>query len=112
MPGYDPSEAEIQKIVYIIRHGEKIRDPNNATDYLYACLNDKGYARADHLVETFLTDNVQDLVVPDALFSFNYDNGNVDCRDPVDHIYRTQATLRPLGKALDIPINSHHGAKP
>jgi len=112
IPGMNPENDDVQKIVYIIRHGEKHRDPNNATAYLYACLSDKGYERADHLIETFITQNTQNLIVPAALFSFNYDNGDVDCRDPIDHIYRTQATLRPLGKVLDITIDNLRGAKP
>jgi len=103
-------DNKVQKVVYIIRHGEKIKDPHNATDYLYACLSDKGYSRADHLVTTFLHSS-QNLIIPNALFSFNYDN-HLDCLDPIHHIYRTEATLLPLSEALGISIDNTHGSKP
>jgi hypothetical protein len=123
----------IVKIVYIIRHGEKYWDPKNETAYKYACLSKKGYARADQLVSVFAgtestasttttttttspttaDDNDDDnhLITPNGLFSFNYDN-NLDCRDVFNGVYRTQATLHPLSKALKIPVNNITGSKP
>lgn len=109
-----------EKVVYIIRHGEKHRDPYNETAYYYACLSKKGYARANHLISVFgfgraepslfSNDDHQLISPPVALFSFNYDNGN-DCRDSAG-VYRTQATLMPLSNALGLPINNITGAKP
>jgi hypothetical protein len=119
----------IEKVVYIIRHGEKHWDPKNETAYKYACLSTKGYARADQLVSVFAgtksttsttspttaDDNNDDddthLITPNGLFSFNYDN-NLDCRDVSNGVYRTQATLHPLSMALKIPVNNITGSKP
>ena len=121
----------IEKVVYIIRHGEKHWDPKNETAYKYACLSTKGYARADQLVSVFAgtksttsttspttaDDNDDDddddthLITPNGLFSFNYDN-NLDCRDESNGVYRTQATLHPLSMALKIPVNNITGSKP
>lgn len=111
------SKSDIQKVVYIIRHGEKVRDPSNETAYKYACLSDRGRARAHHLAKTFAGGRDDGhpagrLVAPAALFSFNYDNGDLDCLDPSDDIYRTEATLRPLSERVGIPIDNRHGAKP
>jgi hypothetical protein len=118
--------AIVEKIVYIIRHGEKHWDPKNETAYKYACLSKKGYARANRLVSVFADaesttttspttdDNNNDdnhLITPNGLFSFNYDN-DLDCRDVSDGIYRTQATLHPLSNALQIPVNNITGSKP
>lgn len=91
------------KVVYIIRHGEKIWVPWNKTAYLYACLSQQGYSRAYNLLSVFSATS--------ALFSFNYDDGDLDCRTSQGY-YRAQATLAPLGDALDLQINNSTGSKP
>ena len=50
-------------------------------------------------------------VTPGALFSFNYDDGDLDCRTSRGY-YRTQSTVAPLGQALGLEINNQTGAKP
>ena len=107
-------EDEVRKVVYIIRHGEKVIDPSNATAYLYACLSERGRARAEYLAGVFSSGGGRRglVVPPDGLFSFDYDN-RLDCLDPPsDGVYRTEATLLPLSRALGVAVDNTHGAKP
>jgi hypothetical protein len=101
-----------EKVVYIIRHGEKIYRPSNETAYKYACLSQEGYSRAYNLVNVFgdSGNSKHGLRTPGALFSFNYDNGGLDCQTPRGY-YRTQATLVPLAASLGLEIDPRYGAK-
>jgi hypothetical protein len=85
------------KVVYVIRHGEKQFDPANHTAFDYACLSEKGWARAYNLKSVFGPRPMPPFRTPDALFSANYGN-DIDCRD-AHGFYRTQATLAPLAAA-------------
>ena len=82
------------KVIYIVRHGEKLFDDVNHTAYDYACLSEKGWARAYNLKALFGPRPQPPLRTPDALFAANYAN-SIDCREG-DGWYRTQATLEPL----------------
>ena len=104
-----------KKVVYIIRHGEKIYVPTNETAYKYACLNAEGWSRAYNLVSVFGGHNPQHtklLRTPQAIFSYNYDNGDLDCRTSNQGYYRTQATVAPLANVLNLAVNNVTGSKP
>ena len=105
------SDNDGTKVVYIIRHGEKVWMPSNTTAYKFACESEQGWARAYNMPSVFGTPPKEGLVTPGALFSFNYDNGDFDCRTSRGY-YRTQATIAPLGQVLDLEINNQTGSKP
>ena len=88
------SRLSTSKVIYIIRHGEKQFDDANHTAYDYACLSEKGWARAYNLKSLFGPRPHPPFRTPDALFAANYGNA-IDCREG-DAWYRTQATLEPL----------------
>jgi hypothetical protein len=41
------------KVIYIIRHGEKVYMPSNLTAYKYACESEQGWARAYNMLSVF-----------------------------------------------------------
>ena len=82
------------KVIYVIRHGEKRFDEGNHSDYDYACLSEKGWARAYNLKSLFGSSPTHPFRTPQALYSASYAN-TIDCREG-DGWYRTQATIAPL----------------
>jgi len=101
------------KVVYIIRHGEKVYTQFNATAYHYACESQQGWARAYHLISVFGGgggSNSNNFRTPNALFSYNYDD-SINCRTSRG-FYRTQATIAPLADYLGIDINNATGSYP
>jgi len=108
----DNVDESKEKTIFIIRHGEKVWVPTNTTAYKYACLSEQGWARAYNMNFVFgPTPNQTVLKTPDALFSFNYDDGTLDCRTSRG-FYRTQAVIAPLGQTLGIEIDNSTGSKP
>lgn len=105
------SDSDGTKVVYIIRHGEKIWMPSNKTAYSYACESEQGWARAYNMPSVFGTPPMEGFLTPGALFSYNYDDGDLDCRTSRGY-YRTQSTVAPLGQALGLEINNQTGSKP
>jgi len=114
---------EDAKVVYIIRHGEKVYDTLNITAYKYACLSEQGWARAYHLNYVFGNvdgHNPDDIQSPDTMFAFNYDNDDLDCRsragdkgDRSQHrMYRTEGLIAPLGQKLGVTTLNQYGSKP
>mmetsp|Transcript_34462 Transcript_34462/g.110105 ORF Transcript_34462/g.110105 Transcript_34462/m.110105 type:complete len:200 (+) Transcript_34462:3-602(+) len=97
-----------------MRHGEKTFNKRNKTAYLYACLSEKGWARAYNLKALFGPQPSPPFRTPSALFAGNYSNPS-DCRD--EHgWYRTQTTIAPLAAAspggLDLAVESGTGWLP
>ena len=89
--------SEETRVVYLMRHGEKTFNKRNKTAYLYACLSEKGWARAYNLKALFGPQPSPPFRTPSALFAGNYSNPS-DCRD--EHgWYRTQTTIAPLAAA-------------
>eukprot|EP00751_Fragilariopsis_kerguelensis_P001806 CAMPEP_0170821616 /NCGR_PEP_ID=MMETSP0733-20121128/43183_1 /TAXON_ID=186038 /ORGANISM="Fragilariopsis kerguelensis, Strain L26-C5" /LENGTH=340 /DNA_ID=CAMNT_0011183445 /DNA_START=95 /DNA_END=1117 /DNA_ORIENTATION=+ len=113
---------EDAKVVYIIRHGEKVYDTLNITAYKYACLSEQGWARAYHLNYVFGNvdgHNPDDIQSPDTMFAFNYDNDDLDCRsragdkgDRGQRMYRTEGLIAPLGQQLGVTTLNQYGSKP
>ena len=107
-------QPSTDKIVYIIRHGEKIFEPNNESAFDYACLSEKGWARAYNLRSVFGPRPQPPFQTPDTLFAGDYAN-TVDCRDH-NGWYRTQATIAPLAargpSSLGLPILNRSGWGP
>lgn len=106
--------SEETRVVYLMRHGEKTFNKRNKTAYLYACLSEKGWARAYNLKALFGPQPSPPFRTPSALFAGNYSNPS-DCRD--EHgWYRTQTTIAPLAAAspggLDLPVESGTGWLP
>jgi hypothetical protein len=103
------------KIIYIIRHGEKIFDATNHSAYDYACMSEQGWARAYNLKAVFGPRPQPPFRTPQALFSANYGDPGIDCRDE-DGWYRTQQIIAPLAapgrSGLDLTINNHTGWLP
>lgn len=99
------------KVIYIIRHGEKVYDAANETAYSYACESEQGWGRAYNLVSVFGQRPKPNFKTPQALYSFNYDDGDLDCRTGRG-FYRTQATISPLGYYTGVPIDNTTGSKP
>jgi len=106
----DLNDGNDTKVVYIIRHGEKIWMPSNESAYMYACESEQGRARAEHISSVFGTPPKQGFRTVDALFSFNYYNDD-DCRT-ARGLYRTQRTITPLGQILGLDINNQTGSDP
>jgi len=109
------------KVVYIIRHGEKVYDTANITAYKYACLSEQGWSRGYHLNYVFGNvdgHNPNGNRSPDTMFAFNYDNGDLDCRsrsgdqDTGHPMYRTEGLIAPLGKKLGVKTLNKYGSKP
>jgi len=101
-----------EKVVYIIRHGEKIYTGDSKKEqeaYQRACESEEGWSRAYSLLHTFGTSNPQGFVTPQALFSYDY--YQTDCRTSAGY-YRTQSTIAPLGAMLGIDINNTTGSFP
>ena len=105
-----PVPAAAAKTVYIIRHGEKIWFPPNETAYSYACLSNQGWSRAYNMLSVFGRYPKAGLKTPNRLFSFNYDDGTVDCQ--VNGWYRTQQTIEPLARSLGLAVDNSTGSKP
>mmetsp|Transcript_9636 Transcript_9636/g.10371 ORF Transcript_9636/g.10371 Transcript_9636/m.10371 type:complete len:363 (+) Transcript_9636:325-1413(+) len=120
---------EDAKVVYIIRHGEKVYDTLNITAYKYACLSEEGWARAYHLNYVFGNvdgHNPDAIHSPDTMFAFNYDNEDLDCRsragdekgdeekgnDRGPQMYRTEGLIAPLGQQLGVTTLNQYGSKP
>jgi len=112
---------EDAKVVYIIRHGEKVYDTANITAYKYACLSEEGWARGYHLNYVFGNvdgHNPDDIKSPDTMFAFNYDNGDLDCRSRAGDtgegppMYRTEGLIAPLGAQLGVSTFNQYGSKP
>lgn len=108
------SASEDLKIVYIIRHGEKTIDETNLGAFDYACLSEKGWARAYNLKAVFGPRPQPPFRTPQAIFSANYGN-SLDCRE--EHgWYRTQATIAPLAgpgrSGLDLVVHNESGWLP
>lgn len=82
----------------------------NETAYKYACESQQGWARAYNMKSVFGY-HADIFETPNNLFSFNYDDETIDCKTSRGW-YRTQATIAPLGKALDLEINNTTGSKP
>ncbi|EOD32166.1 hypothetical protein EMIHUDRAFT_352658 [Emiliania huxleyi CCMP1516] len=106
--------SEETRVVYLMRHGEKTFNKRNKTAYLYACLSEKGWARAYNLKALFGPQPSPPFRTPSALFAGNYSNPS-DCRD--EHgWYRTQTTIAPLAAAspggLDLAVESGTGWLP
>ena len=87
--------ANKYRVIYIVRHGEKEYDAANHTAFDYACLSEKGWARAYNLKVLFGPRPQPPFRTPSALFAANYGN-SIDCREGSGRWYRTQATLEPL----------------
>ena len=103
-----PPPPPHMKVVYIIRHGEKVYTATNTTAYSYACESEQGWSRAYNMPVVFqYSDRFRK---PGALYSFNYDDGIVDCKTPQGW-YRTQATLVPLADSLRLSIDNSTGGK-
>jgi len=106
--------SEDDKIVYIIRHGEKIFVDWDPVAYKFACLSSQGWARAYNLKTIFGKTPRADLKTPDKLFSYLYQykiNEYEDCT--FDGWDRTEALIRPLALELDnMTIDSSNGAWP
>ena len=107
-------EPDRRKVVYIIRHGEKAFDPDNRPAFDYACLSEKGWARAYNLRSVFGPRPQPPFQTPDALFAGNYAN-SIDCRDE-NGWYRTEATIGPLAasgpSSLGLPVDNRSGFGP
>lgn len=105
--------AGTTKHIYIIRHGEKFAaDSGMPYENDYACLSEKGWARAYNLKSIFGKSGW--LPAPDALYSANYFDSD-ECRD--EHgWYRTQQTLSALAQSapggLSLPIDNSTGFNP
>ena len=105
-----------EKVVYLVRHGEKVWVPPNETAYAYACLSEQGWARAYHLQGVFgpttttTTTSTPVFQTPEAIFSYNYHNAQT-CRTSRG-FYRTQATAAPLAALLDLHIDNSTGSNP
>jgi len=103
-----------EKVIYLVRHGEKTFDPANHSAYDYACLSEKGWARAYNLKSLFGPRAQPPFRTPDALFSADYGNV-IDCRDHNGY-YRTQATIAPLAASepggLGLPVDNASGWLP
>lgn len=105
--------AGATKRIYIVRHGEKFAAGSDAQPfgYDYACLSEKGWARAYNLKSVFGPHGW--LHTPDALFSANYLD-TAECRD--EHgWYRTQQTISALAHTpggLGLPIDNSTGWMP
>ena len=107
-----------EKVVYLVRHGEKVWVPPNETAYAYACLSAQGWARAYHLQGVFgpttttttTTTTTKLFQTPEAIFSYNYHNAQT-CRTSRG-FYRTQATAAPLAALLDLDIDNSTGSNP
>lgn len=82
--------------IYVIRHGEK--------KWTLGCLNNRGQARAQNLINVFSGGNSSEhntFGVPKAVFAHRY-------RDPID-CERCQQTVQPLVDVLGITPDYAHG---
>jgi len=105
-----------EKLIYIIRHGEKIEGDAARGQLAYEaqCLSEVGWARAYHLMSIFGPRPRPPFKTPQALFSANYADPVV-CRD-VHGWYRTQQTISALASdtpgGLNLPIDNTTGFMP
>ena len=129
-----PSPApkpSVDKVIYIIRHGEKIARNSGSLQRPEAvqCLSEKGWGRSYNLKSVFgytpsfngcmpgdsCSQNLPPLRTPDALFSANYADGPIDCKDEQGR-YRTEQTIAALANSgptsLNLPINNRLGFMP
>eukprot|EP00584_Thalassiosira_punctigera_P020322 CAMPEP_0172554470 /NCGR_PEP_ID=MMETSP1067-20121228/54752_1 /TAXON_ID=265564 ORGANISM="Thalassiosira punctigera, Strain Tpunct2005C2" /NCGR_SAMPLE_ID=MMETSP1067 /ASSEMBLY_ACC=CAM_ASM_000444 /LENGTH=79 /DNA_ID=CAMNT_0013342849 /DNA_START=28 /DNA_END=263 /DNA_ORIENTATION=+ len=60
----ESANGDDTKVVYIIRHGEKVWMPSNATAYGYACESEQGWARAYNMPSVFGTPPKDGFVTP------------------------------------------------
>lgn len=92
------------KIIYIVRHGEKI-DGNVGQGELGGeaqCLSEQGWARSYNLKSVFGTKHTSarpDLKKPEAIFSCNYAEP-LDCRDH-NGMFRTQQLVAAVAHGLN-----------
>jgi len=106
------TETVDERVVYIIRHGEKDYTRNTAKGneaYKYACESEEGWGRAYHMLSVFGETNTKGFITPNALFSYDY--YQTDCKTSRGY-YRTQSTIAPLGFYLGIDINNVTGSFP
>uniref|UniRef100_A0A7S3SB14 Uncharacterized protein n=1 Tax=Emiliania huxleyi TaxID=2903 RepID=A0A7S3SB14_EMIHU len=121
----------VDKVIYIIRHGEKIARNSGSLQRPEAvqCLSEKGWGRSYNLKSVFgytfsfngcmpgdsCSQNLPPLRTPDALFSANYADGPIDCKDEQGR-YRTEQTIAALANSgptsLNLPINNRLGFMP
>mmetsp|Transcript_11126 Transcript_11126/g.36543 ORF Transcript_11126/g.36543 Transcript_11126/m.36543 type:complete len:413 (-) Transcript_11126:350-1588(-) len=103
------------KIIYIVRHGEKI-DGNfdqNELQHEAQCLSEKGWARSYNLKSVFGTKDSsarKDLKKPEAIFSCNYAEP-LDCRDR-NGMFRTQQLVAAVADGLDLTVDNSTGFIP
>mmetsp|Transcript_18864 Transcript_18864/g.60541 ORF Transcript_18864/g.60541 Transcript_18864/m.60541 type:complete len:416 (-) Transcript_18864:26-1273(-) len=103
------------KIIYIVRHGEKI-DGNfdqNELQHEAQCLSEKGWARSYNLKSVFGTKDSsarKDLKKPEAIFSCNYAEP-LDCRDH-NGMFRTQQLVAAVADGLDLTVDNSTGFIP
>ena len=105
-------DDEESKIVYVIRHGEKIDGDVEAGQLGYEdqCLSEKGWARAYNLRSLFGTNPIDGFRTPDAIYSANYNNP-LSCKDRHGW-YRTQQTVSVVARALGIEVDNTLGFFP
>mmetsp|Transcript_21338 Transcript_21338/g.49041 ORF Transcript_21338/g.49041 Transcript_21338/m.49041 type:complete len:287 (-) Transcript_21338:208-1068(-) len=103
-----------EKVVYIIRHGEKLKPDVPVPPQGYQCLSEKGWARAYNLKSVFGARPMAPFRTPEALFSADYGEP-FDCRDSHGW-YRTQQTISALAApgpgGLNLTIDNSTGFLP
>ena len=87
------------KLVFIIRHGEKIYNGDSPAATEFECLSEKGWSRAYNLKSVFGPSGVYP--TPDAIFSADYADQATQQPNCIDRNgwYRTQQTVAALAQA-------------